>query len=155
MIIDKSWYQRPPHVPAGNTAGGVVVRREGRRVFVALAKEQEFEEYVLPKGHVDEGENVEQAARREIEEEVGIADLHLLEFLGVRERLSLDRNEWKRTHYFLFITEQVDAKPTETDKHEEMGWFPLDNLPALFWPEQKALLEENRDRILGLVATHA
>lgn len=142
-----SWYERPADVPEQLAAGGVVVRHDGGRVLVAFAREQEFPELVLPKGHVDPGETIEVAARREIEEEVGVSDLRLVESLGVRERLSFSRDEWKITHYFLYETSQVDATPTETDRHTEMFWYPLDELPVMFWQEQRDLLERNRSRI--------
>ena len=115
--------------------------------MVAFAQEQEFEELVLPKGHVDPGETIEVAARREIEEETGIFDLCLLEFLGVLGRLSFSRDEWKVTHYFLYETSQIDASPTETDRHIRMYWYPLYELPVMFWDEQRNLLESNRSRI--------
>ena len=150
-MIDHSWYRRPEGIPDGPSAGGVVVRQEAGQALVALAQEKEFEDYVLPKGHIEPGESVEDAALREIEEEVGITDLQLVELLGVRERLSYSKQEWKRTHYFLFTTQQAEGTPTDSERHEQMQWFPLDQLPGIFWPEQKALLEENRDRIVRLL----
>ena len=151
MTIDKSWYQKPDGVPGRTAAGGVVVRQEGARLFVALAQEKGHSGYVLPKGHVDPGESVEEAARREIEEEVGVTDLRLVEPLGARERLSYDKREWKTTYYFLYLTRQVEAVPTHREQHDVMGWFPLERLPRIIWPEQIALLEENRRRIAAAI----
>ncbi len=127
------------------------MRCEHGRVMVAFAREQEFPDLVLPKGHVDPGETLEVAARREIEEEVGVSELRLIEYLGALERLSFDRDEWKVTHYFLYETSQAEAKPTETDRHTEMFWYPLDELPTMFWDEQRELLEQNRSRIETLM----
>lgn len=120
-------------------------------MLVALAFEQAFTELVLPKGHVDPGETIEEAASREIEEEVGISDLSLLEFLGKRERLSFKKDEWKITHYFLYKTNQVDASPTDTMRHQKMQWCPLEDLPDMFWQEQRELIEYNRTRITMLL----
>ena len=142
-------------MPARAAAGGVVVRLEQGRVMVALAVERGLDAYVLPKGHVDPGESAEEAARREIEEEVGVSDLRLVELLGVLERLDYDKREWKPTHYFLFTTEQVEATPTDIEQHDQMRWFPLDGLPELFWPEQRALLEKSRDRIVEVASASA
>lgn len=152
MTIDESWYQKPKGAATLTASGGVVARVEAGRILVAFAVEQEFDDYVLPKGHVDPGESVEEAARREIAEEVGVTDLHLVAPLGTRDRLSYDKTEWKTTHYFLFTTRQVEVTPTHTEQHQEMGWFPLDELPPIFWPEQRALIEENRESIERLVA---
>ncbi len=152
--IDESWYVRPDGLPEGRSAGGVVVRLEDGRAMIALAQEREFDEYVLPKGGIESGEDVEEAARREIEEEVGVSDLRLVADLGELERLSYSRLEWKRTHYFLFTTDQVEATPTDIERHDRMAWFPLDELPDMFWREQRALLEENKERILKSLTLH-
>ena len=150
--IDDSWYQKPDGIPDGRTAGGVVVRVDGDRILVALARELEYEDYVLPKGHLEGDESLEEAARREIEEEVGVSDLEMVMLLGVKERLNFEKTEWKTTHYFLFSTQQVDATPTHDTQHKEMHWVPLTPTPTLFWPEQRDLVEEHRERIVALVS---
>lgn len=146
-MIDETWFHRPDGVPESIAAGGIVARRDGDRILIALAQERILDDYVLPKGHVDPGETIEQAAAREIEEEVGISDLTLVESLGTKERLSYDKTEWKTTHYFLYTTEQIEATPTDGDQHDAMAWFPLDELPDVFWPEQRELIRESRGRI--------
>jgi 8-oxo-dGTP pyrophosphatase MutT (NUDIX family) len=146
-VIDEAWFHRPDGVPESIAAGGIVARRDGARILIALAQERILDDYVLPKGHVDPGETIEQAAAREIEEEVGISDLTLVESLGTKERLSYDKTEWKTTHYFLYTTEQIEATPTDGDQHDAMAWFPLDELPDVFWPEQRELIRESRGRI--------
>lgn len=144
--IDDSWYQRPLDIPEAISAGGVVVRHDNGTVYVAAVEEvcKENPEYVLPKGHVELGETIEAAARREIEEEAGLTDLTLLAELGVLERLAFSKRSWKITHYFLYQTEQVDGKPTDLHKDYQLRWFPLDELPPFFWPEQKKLIEANQ-----------
>ncbi len=54
-------------------AGGVVVRGDGLelRVLLVTAKRQP-NQWVFPKGHIEAGETVEQAAVREVEEESGV-----------------------------------------------------------------------------------
>ena len=52
-------------------AGGVVIReRDGRRE-VAVVHRPKYDDWSLPKGKLDEGEDWEQAALREVEEETG------------------------------------------------------------------------------------
>ncbi|MBI4280151.1 MAG: NUDIX hydrolase [Armatimonadetes bacterium] len=148
-MIDQSWYARPPGVPAHTSAGGVVVRVERGRVYVALVREGDLPGYVLPKGHVEAGERPEEAARREIFEEAGLGDLRMLSSLGVRERLDYGKTSWKQTHYFLFLTDQVHG--TAADRRHALAWFPIDDLPAMFWPEQRELIESNRARIVALM----
>ncbi|NKB71601.1 MAG: NUDIX domain-containing protein [Candidatus Latescibacteria bacterium] len=142
--IDASWYVRPEGVRSRLTSGGVVVRRPGDGVLVALGREHDWRQYILPKGGVDPGESVEAAARREIEEEVGLSQLRLVESLGVSERLSFDKTLWLEIHYFLYQTEQVEGRPTDTEYHQGMWWFPIDDLPEFVWPEQRRLVEDSR-----------
>ncbi|MDQ7842130.1 MAG: methyltransferase domain-containing protein [Armatimonadota bacterium] len=157
MRIDESWYRRPPEAEAHTAAGGVVVRRAGERLEVLLVREGAEHGYVLPKGHVHPGERLEEAARREIAEEAGVRDLVLLGPLGVRERLDYRKTSWKIAHYFLFAAPDVPGDPQaggRTGAERAVGlpasaatWAPLDDLPAIFWPEQRQLLTTSREDI--------
>jgi len=150
-MIDETWYHRPHGVPEHVSAGGVVVRIENHRLFVAVTGQKGRPRYVLPKGQLDPGETLEQAAVREIKEETGLANLKLIELLGVRERLDFRKTAWKKTHYFLFTTDQVHGIPTDDKNHDEVKWFPLEAFPDLFWPEQTQLVRDNRERIDHLI----
>lgn len=150
-MIDESWYKRPPGVSDRTSSGGVVVRIADGQIYVALVGELGLTERVLPKGGVEAGESLEEAARREIEEEAGLSSLELIEKLGARGRLSYDKVCWITTHYFLFVTEQVEGTPTDIEHHYELAWHPIGELPAIFWQEQRELIETNRDKIVGLI----
>ncbi len=152
--MDESWYNKPPGVKDSLTAGGVVVRVEGGQVWVALVQEGEQMDYILPKGGLEPGEDLQSAARREIEEEAGLSSLELVASLGVQERLNYKRTAWKITHYFLFTTRQEEGHPTDTSHGYRCRWFPIDSLPSMFWPEQKRLIEDNRQRIQELLGRH-
>lgn len=155
-MIEGSWYVRPAEgVTDRTSAGGVVVRR-GRdgRVYVALSWIKGGDCF-LPKGGVEKGETVEQAARREIAEEAGITDLTLLTPLGTRSRLNWNRKRWITTHYFLFRTAQEEGRPTDPAHDYRLVWAPLDDLPAIYWPEQHQLIEGAREAILRLLGTPA
>lgn len=106
---------------------------------------------MLPKGHVEPGETPLMAARREIEEEAGFSDLTLLADLGTRERFDFSKRFWKITHYFVFLTKQAKGKPTDHHMQYHATWFRIEQLPDIFWPEQKELIEMHRDQIAALV----
>ncbi|HHX42217.1 MAG TPA: NUDIX domain-containing protein [Armatimonadetes bacterium] len=150
LVIDESWYRKPAGIREEDSAGGVIVRLEQCRLLVALVLEGTYQLCVLPKGHVEPGESFEEAARREIAEEAGLTDLTFLGELGTRERLDFARKEWKRTHYFLYLTRQAHGTPTDRSHAYTLRWVPLDADLPLFWPEQAELIRSNRERIRQL-----
>lgn len=145
--IDESWYHRPWGMQERISAGGIVVRLDDEHISVALVREEGKDSYILPKGHVEAGESLEQAARREVEEEAGFSRLTLLQYVGTKERLDFKKRHWKITHYFLYRTDEESGIPTDPKTRYSVFWFSIDELPYLFWPEQQALLETTRDII--------
>lgn len=54
------------------SAGGVVFRKIGNKTEFLIGKHSGYHKWVLPKGLVEKGESREEAAVREVEEEVGV-----------------------------------------------------------------------------------
>jgi 8-oxo-dGTP pyrophosphatase MutT (NUDIX family) len=69
-----------------NAAGGVVVAPGGKKILVLLRPGRRGPngrpEMRLPKGHTEPGESDRQAAIREVREEAGLSEIHVLEDLG-------------------------------------------------------------------------
>jgi 8-oxo-dGTP diphosphatase len=61
-------------------AGGIVLRR-GETPLIAIVRQRKRNEWVLPKGKLDDGETPKQAAHREVLEETG-HEVAIHEFLG-------------------------------------------------------------------------
>lgn len=94
--------------------------------------------WFFPGGGVDKGETLEDAARREAEEEAG-ATLHEVTLLG----LFSDFNEGKSDHVAVFYSRQFDVHPfTPGNEIAERAWFSLDNLPPGVSRATKRRLEE-------------
>lgn len=150
-MIDASWYKKPAHIKERIAAGGIIVRIDEGQLLIGLIKEAKFPmDYSLPKGGVEKGEAIEQAARREIAEEAGITELEAMCYLGKQERLSFSKRSWAVIHYYLFKTTQKTGRPTDI-KNYSLEWFPLDKLPQIFWPEQKTFIEQNMEKIRQLI----
>ena len=94
------------------SAGAVLV--DPSRLRVLLLHEIAEGRWTLPKGHVDPGETLAQAARREVAEETGIRPLALAqEIAEVRYRFfdpQKRRNVHKTVVYFLARTRPVRLK---------------------------------------------
>jgi len=132
-----------PEIIALRSAGGVVVRPRKRGFQVAVMFSR-FHTWVFPKGGIMPGETPEQAARREVQEEVGLTDLRLIASLGTTEHQYQDRGRScrKRVDWFLF-TPSTDAEPTPAPHHGALdaGWFPARRaLSLLTHPNQRSLL---------------
>ncbi len=155
MKIDESWYSQVDSAPLRISAGGIVARAEQDRVLIALVNETGVPDLVLPKGGVEPGETLEEAARREILEEAGLSQIELFGLLGICERYDLYKERWIKAHYFLAVTSQIDGTPTDCDHHYGLTWAPLDRLPLMFWPEQRALVEKHKRHIAKHVLTWA
>ena len=61
-----------PEAAEVKASGGVVWRRGDDGVEIVVAHRPRYDDWSLPKGKLDKGESWEQAALREVEEEVGL-----------------------------------------------------------------------------------
>ncbi len=106
-------------------AGAVVTHvREGT---VLLLHERTEDRWGFPKGHVDPGESLLEAARREIREEAGLTDLDLREEVGEVSYRFYDPkrqlNVFKTSVYFLATT--VRSRTTLEPIFDEARWEPV------------------------------
>lgn len=87
--------------------------------------------YVVPGGHIELGERMEDALRREVKEETGL-DIYDIEFLQFQEFI-FDEAFWRRRHFIFFDfvcrTDSTDA--TLNDEAEEYVWVPVEEALAL------------------------
>lgn len=77
---NKTKNQRSPRAVREYTAGGVVFRRRDSRIEILMIQDR-LGRWTIPKGHVEEGESLEQTAVREVTEETGLTQLRLGEKL--------------------------------------------------------------------------
>jgi ADP-ribose pyrophosphatase YjhB (NUDIX family) len=101
-----------------------------------LVVNQRGKSWSLPKGHIEEGEDVLTAARREIHEESGLSDLRLVRELGSYQRRKIgfnggeDGSEVKHLTFFLFETDEDALKPIDPD-NPEARWVERNQVAAL------------------------
>jgi 8-oxo-dGTP pyrophosphatase MutT (NUDIX family) len=79
----------------------------------------------LPKGKVDTGETVRQAAVREVKEETGISSVSIVKELSPSYHIYPMDDEWvfKRTYWFLMLGSKDRLKPQKEEKISEAIWI--------------------------------
>jgi 8-oxo-dGTP pyrophosphatase MutT (NUDIX family) len=114
------------------SAGGVVFRMaspesgRGARPLFLLIRDS-YRNWGFPKGHVEEGEQPEAAALREVAEETGLR--------GISLRGPVDTIDWyfrfrgrlihKVCHFFLMETDQAETAPQRAEGITACRWAPF------------------------------
>lgn len=117
-------------------AGGVVCNPKGEILFI-----RRLGKWDLPKGKIEKGESEEQAAIREVQEETGLSELILEEFINNTFHIYTERNGekiLKTTYWFKisFIGTEIPVPQTE-EGISQVSWkndknIQDDVLPATF-----------------------
>lgn len=115
--------------PAVRAAGGVVVRAASQGGWeVALVHRPRYDDWSLPKGKLDPGETAEACARREVEEETGLA-CTLGRFMGHVEFVDASGRP-KVVDYWLMQLD-VDTGFSPNDEVDDVRWVALADAPAM------------------------
>jgi 8-oxo-dGTP diphosphatase len=129
------------------SAGGVVYRRRGARVEVALISVGEGGRWQLPKGLVGRGESPEAAALREVREETGlacetVAPLEDVEYWYFSKGGAPRVRFHKRVHFYLmrYLSGETDDHDDEVNEARWVGAEEAAGMLA-FKGERKALAE--------------
>lgn len=125
-------------------AGGIVVdeSKEIRRVL--LVHRPRYDDWSFPKGKLDPGETVEEAALREVKEETGLK-------CRILERLTTSRYEYRTRHKGLlrpkvvhyFLMKRVSGRiRVPGDEVDSAGWYAIDEAArVLSYPQDRRLLK--------------
>lgn len=131
---------------------GAAIVQDGRLLLVRRLREPEAGCWGLPGGKVDWLEPVEQAVRREIEEELAIR-LTVLNLLCVVDQIDPARREHWLAPVYLADAFEGEVRNVEPEKHGDIGWFPMDNLPEpLTVATRRAALALNERRLQSTAA---
>lgn len=109
-----------------SSAGGVIACLVGNQWFFLLLKDMSGS-WTFPKGIIEKGERVEDAAAREIKEEVGISGLKLLVPLPPIEYLYRRNGTIKKSvQYFVFLSPSRRKPVIQKEEGiREARWTPI------------------------------
>jgi len=106
------------------TVGALIFSPEGKLLLVRARKWRDM--YVVPGGHIELGERMENALRREVKEETGL-DIYGIEFLCFQEFV-YDDMFWKPRHFIFFDyvcrTDSTDVKLNS--EAQEYVWVSIE-----------------------------
>lgn len=111
--------------------------------------------YHLPKGHVGLDETLQEAAKRETEEEAGV-ELVVKAYLGTREDVFTHPNTKidtiKTVHYF--AAEWQGNLPTKDNEHDAPVWVSVDEAVRLLGPPMPKHEDEIIERLKKYLELH-
>lgn len=124
----------------------VVIYEPDRGVVIIKRKNPPYG-YAIPGGFIDEGEQAEVAAIREMKEETGL-DVELLGILGVSSRP--DRDPRQHTLTVVYIGKAKNPEDLRAgDDALEAAFYPLDKLPSPLAFDHADILENFRQYLEG------
>ena len=129
-----------PEAAEVKASGGVVVRRAADGPRIAVVHRPRYDDWSLPKGKLDDGEGWESAARREVEEEIGLRcelgrELPPVAYTDQRGRSKVVR-------YWLMEAAGEDEF-VPNDEVDEVRWLaPADAAELLSYERDRALVQE-------------
>lgn len=133
------------------SAGGVVFRRAGADTLFLLIRDS-YQNWGFPKGHLEEGEQPDAAALREVTEETGLQGLEI--------RSVIETIDWhfrfrgrlihKVCHFYLMETAEAETKPQKAEGITACRWASYDEAAGLIsYANARVVLDRARALLLG------
>jgi len=123
-----------------------IIRHKLRLLLIKRGKPPFEGKYALPGGFVEENEDIDSAAARELNEETGVENIFLKQ-IGAYGAVNRDPRGRIVTIAYLAIIDSGKIKLSASDDAEAAGWFSANELPELAFDHKKIIesaLEELR-----------
>ena len=126
------------------SAGGIVFRKKGKQLQVLLIKDA-YGRWSWPKGKIGQKESSQDAAVREIKEEVGLSNIRILGKVGRNNYFyRLKGNLIFKTAFFFLVEAKSDEElKIQKSEIENARWFKTDTaLQTVGYKGAKEMLKE-------------
>ena len=126
-----------------NAAGGLVSNRRGDYLLISR-----YGLWDLPKGHQEEGEDIEVTAMREVSEETGIYKLKLRNLICITDHCYIRNGIWHLKHtwwYDMLYTDPVDLTPQREEDISKAAWVAKSSLPPFLKNTSPSIAEVFRE----------
>jgi nucleoside triphosphatase len=115
------------------TQGAIIKNSEGAVLILGF----ENGKWLLPGGHVDRGENWEDALRRELKEELGLKNFTIKKIVDITSWTP--ENHEHSIYALTFLIEASDFKePILSDEHLKHAWVTLEDLDNYIFIDEVA-----------------
>lgn len=108
--------------------GGVIIH-QGRALLARRGQPPLLHQWSIPGGKVEAGETLQQAVRRELQEETGL-DVRVGDRIEVVERIDLDTDGKARHHYVIidYLCEKLSGEAQAASDALEIAWATREEL---------------------------
>lgn len=133
-------YQRPML-----TVDAIILNKVNQEFEILLIKRKNnpFEgHWALPGGFIEMNETLDEAVKRELEEETGLTNLNLIQFRTYGELNRDPRGRTISVVYYALLNNNIQIVKAGDDA-AEAEWYPLKNLPELAFDHKKIIDELN------------
>lgn len=117
------------YLPPTYACGGLVYN--AKREVLAIKR---FDKWDLPKGHLEEGETLQQCAIRETQEETGVKELQTRKYLKKTFHIYKLEQQYvlKVTHWFeLYCNDSNKTTPQIEEGITKVKWIPQRKIPKM------------------------
>ena len=126
-----------------NAAGGLVVNRRGD--FLLISRNGLWD---LPKGHQEDGEDIEVTAIREVQEETGVDQLEIRKLICITDHCYFRAGIWHLKHtwwYEMLYTDPTNLTPQREEDISKAAWVAKSSLPPFLKKTYPSILEVFRE----------
>jgi len=130
------------------TSAGFIILKD-KKILLLKSKKKHFD---FPKGHVEPGEQIFQAAIRELKEETNI-DIEDIKIIGGPDIISykvIEQNEIKDKNVYYYYALLISNKEIKLSKeHDYYVWVPIDEAQKYVKFKEQLNLILNLKRLLN------